>query len=72
MNTNNIVAAKVLSKWTTYRVSYNNMTFQGHGRIWEETFEYSALEEYWDKELIDKLEQTVKDYEVQNQGKEES
>jgi hypothetical protein len=48
------------------------MTFQGHGRIWEETFEYSALEEYWDKELIDKLEQTVKDYEVQNQGKEES
>ena len=54
---------KVTGKWTQYEVSYNNMLFQGHDRIWQQAFEYGALEEYWDKELIDQLEQAVKDYE---------
>ena len=53
----------VTGKWTTYEVVHNNTIFQGHDRTWEQTFEYSALEEYLDKELIDQLEQAVKDYE---------
>ena len=54
---------KVTGKWTMYEIEHNDNLFRGRGRIWEQAFEYGALEEYWDKELIDQLEQTVKDYE---------
>ncbi len=59
---------RVTGKWTTYEVeSPEGVYYQGNGRNWSRSYGESLETEYeWEgtKDLFDKLEKAVEDYET--------